>query len=161
MPGSAFVSPKRSRARCGDVRARDRGAARAAVGLEHVAVEPERPFAERLEVADAPERTPDQALDLDGAPVGAPARDSACALAGGRGQHRVLGGHPALSLAAKPPRDRLLDRGRAEHDRATLRIEDRPVRLLEEVRLEVELAQLVRPTPVVAGGAHVRASVRT
>ena len=36
-----------------DVRAADRRAARAAVGLEHVAVEPDRPLAERLEVDDA------------------------------------------------------------------------------------------------------------
>ena len=36
----------------GHVGARDRGAARAAVGLEDVAVEPERPLAERPEVAD-------------------------------------------------------------------------------------------------------------
>ena len=40
-----------------------------------------------------------------------------------------------------------------------LRVEDRPVRLLEEVRLEVELAQLVGQAPVVPLGAHWPTSV--
>src|ERR671930_1025206 len=48
-----------------DPRAADRRAARAAVGLEHVAVEPERPLPERAEVDHRAQRTPDQALDLD------------------------------------------------------------------------------------------------
>ena len=53
----------------GDVRAADRRAARAAVGLEDVAVEPERPLAERLEVGDGAHRAADQPLDLDRAPL--------------------------------------------------------------------------------------------
>src|SRR3954453_23886595 len=43
----------------------DRGAAGAAVGLEDVAVEPERPLAERAEVRHRPQRAADQPLDLD------------------------------------------------------------------------------------------------
>ena len=50
--GSAFDEPHPvERPVGGDVGAGDRRAAGAAVGLEHVAVEPERPLAERLEVA--------------------------------------------------------------------------------------------------------------
>src|ERR1051325_2453649 len=48
-----------------DVRAANRGAPRAAVGLEHVAVEPERSLAERLHVGDRAQRPADQPLDLD------------------------------------------------------------------------------------------------
>ena len=59
----------------------DRGAARAAVGLEHVAVDPDRALAERLEVDHAAQRAADQALDLDGAAVGAALRDVARASA--------------------------------------------------------------------------------
>src|SRR5437667_350130 len=44
-----------------DPRAGDRGAPRAPVGLEHVAVEPERALAQSLEVADAAQRATDQA----------------------------------------------------------------------------------------------------
>ena len=49
-----------------DVDAGDRGAARAAVGLEDVAVEPQRALAERLEVDHGAQRPADQPLDLDG-----------------------------------------------------------------------------------------------
>src|SRR5947207_2563070 len=48
-----------------DVRAGDRGAPRAAVGLQHVAVEIHRALAECLEVDDAAQRSADQTLDLD------------------------------------------------------------------------------------------------
>src|SRR5690242_9911162 len=53
--------------RGGDVRAADRRAARAAVGLEDVAVEPERPLAQRLQVGHRSQGPADQPLDLDGA----------------------------------------------------------------------------------------------
>src|SRR5581483_7971312 len=52
-----------------DVRAGDRRAAGAAVGLEHVAVEVHRSLAERREVDDAAQRTADQPLDLHRAPA--------------------------------------------------------------------------------------------
>ena len=84
----------------GDVDAGDRGAARAAVRLEHVAVEPERPLAERLEVGDGAHRAADQPLDLDRpALLAARARLALRPLAGRGGKERVLGGHPA----APPP----------------------------------------------------------
>ena len=54
-----------------DVAAGDRRAARAAVGLQHVAVDVDRALAERLEVDDAAQRAADQPLDLDRAAVGA------------------------------------------------------------------------------------------
>src|SRR6266571_8546778 len=49
----------------GDVGAGDRRAPRPAVGLEHVAVEPQRALAECLEVCDRAQRAADQTLDLD------------------------------------------------------------------------------------------------
>jgi len=59
-------------------RARDRRAARAAVGRQHVAVEVDRPLTQGREVDDAPDRAADEALDLDRAAVLAPARASRC-----------------------------------------------------------------------------------
>src|SRR5262249_57689885 len=89
----------------GDRGAGDRGAPRAAVGLQHVAVEPERPLAERGEVGDRAQRTSDQALDLDRAPLLAPrARLALRPLAGRGGKERVLGGHPAPPPAGGPAR---------------------------------------------------------
>ena len=52
-----------------DPRAGDRRAAGAAVRLEDVAVEPERPLAERLEVEHRADAAADQALDLDRPPL--------------------------------------------------------------------------------------------
>ena len=88
-----------------DVAAADRGAARAAVGLQDVAVDPHRALAERLEVDDRAQRAADQPLDLDRAAVGAAARGVALlALARRGGQHPVLGADPAAPGAAQPAR---------------------------------------------------------
>ena len=149
-PVSAFERPKRSSARLrGDVRAADRRAARAAVGLEDVAVEVDGPLAERVEVGHRANRASDQALDLD-RPAALPslARLALDALAGRRRQERVLGGHPAAPGVAQPARHALLDRRRAEHLRLALRPEHGAVRLLEEVELDLERAKLVRPPPL-------------
>src|SRR5690348_2572576 len=122
------------RARSGDVRSRDRRAARAAVGLEHVAVEPERPLAQRLEVEHRAQRAPDQTLDFDGAALLLAGAGLALhALAGRRREHRVLRRQPAPAGVAQPARRALVERGRAEHLRLALRIEHRPHRLLEVV----------------------------
>ena len=99
-PESAFDEAEPvERAGRRDPRARDGGTPRPAVRLEDVAVEPQRPLSERLEVADRAQRATDEALDLDRPPVG----PSAChrplrPLAGRRRQHRVLGRHPAAPL---------------------------------------------------------------
>ena len=55
--------------------------------------------------------------------------------------------HPR-PLPFEPARDLLLDHRGAEHPRLPLRPEHRPVRLLEEVDLDRQLAQLVRASPV-------------
>src|SRR5204863_9389477 len=96
------------RAPGGDVGAGDRRAARAAVRLEDVAVEPQRPLTERLEVGDGTDRTADQPLDLDGPAFLAPRARLALRTRARRGrQERVLGGHPPYSPAGQPPRNPL------------------------------------------------------
>src|SRR6185312_8918199 len=59
----------------------------------------------------------------------------------------VLGGDPAAPLVPHPPRDVLVDHRRAQHLRLPLRDHDRAVRVLEEVRLERDRAELVGPAP--------------
>src|SRR5882724_3685566 len=136
-----------------NVGAADRRAARAAVSLENVTVEPERPLAERPEIRHRPQGPADQTLDLDRAPsLLAARRFPLGALAGRRRKQRVLGGHPAPPLAHQPAGDALLDRGGAEDLRLALRVEHRPVRLLEPVRLQPQRAQLVRPPAI--GACH-------
>src|SRR3954447_21250999 len=140
-----------------DVRARDRGAARAAVGLQDVAVEVHGALAERLEVDDAAKRAPDEALDLDGAAALLAAGGFAVgALAGRRRQERVLGGHPAAAGAVEPARHAVLHGCSAEHLRLALRPEHYAVRLLQERRVRVDRAQLVGPPSVVS--RHATAS---
>src|SRR5205085_9436673 len=126
----------------------DRRAAGAAVGLEHVAIEPERPLAERFQVGHRAERPADQPLDLDRAALlPARARLALRALAGRRRQQRVLGGQPTAPRAAEPARCPLVERGCAEYARLALRVEHGAERLLEVVDLDLERAQLIRATP--------------
>src|SRR4051812_23101058 len=142
-----------------DVRAADRRAARAAVGLQHVTVEPERPLAERFEVEDRTNRAADQPLNLDGAAALLPARRLALsAVAGRSGQQRVLSRHPAATGAVEPARHALLHRRRAEHHRLPLNPKRRAVRLLDEVGAHLERAQLVRAAAVVPAHAAASAS---
>ena len=120
-----------------DVAAGDRRAARAAVGGEHVAVDPHRPLAELLEVDRLAQRAADEPLDLDRAPVG-PALGGVALLAlpGARGEHPVLGGDPAGAAALHPARDRVLDGGGADHARPALRDERAAGRRRHEADLE-------------------------
>ena len=113
-----------------------------------------------LKSHDAAQGAADQPLDLDRPPVGTAARDGALR------PFPVEAGSSEYSAVIQPcplPRSQrgivLLDGRGAEDDRAPLRVEHRAVRLLEEVGLEVELAQLVGPASVVA--CHRVASSRS
>src|SRR3954452_22182945 len=145
------------RALRGDVRARDRRTPRAAVGLQHVAIQVHRALAERLEVDDTAQRPADQALDLDRAPALLAARGLAVgALARRGGEQRVLGRHPAAARAVEPARNAFLNGRGAQDPRLSLRPEHDTVRLLEEARVRDDRAQLVGLASVVA--AHAAAS---
>ena len=97
-------------------RAGDGGGARAAVGLDHVAVEDDGALAQGVHVDDGAQAAADEALDL----VGAAADLAAFAFSwgagdGGAGQHGVLGRDPAAAGVAQPAGDALLDGGVGEH----------------------------------------------
>src|SRR4051794_40728590 len=141
-----------------DVAAGDRGAAGAAVGLEDVAVDVDGALAERLEVDDAADRAADQALDLDGAAVGAALGDVALlAVAGGGGEHPVLGGQPAAALAGHPARDGLLHGGGADHARLAARDQRAAGRRAHEVRVDRDRPEVGRPAAAAALAAHAAA----
>src|SRR5215211_280690 len=142
-----------------DINAGDRGRPCAAVGLQDVAVEPERALAERVEVGDGANGAADQSLDLDRPALLAPrTRLALRPLAGRRRQERVLRGQPPSSLAVQPPWDAVLDARRAEDARLPARDQHRPVRLLEETRNDFERTQLVRQAAV---GSHAGAASRS
>ena len=116
----------------------DRRAARAAVGLEHVAVDVHAARAERIEVRDRAQGATDQALDLDRAPVLAPARGVArLAAAGRRRQHPVLGREPSAAGRLAPAGHRLHDRRRADHPRTAGSDQRRPVRAAHEAGIDL------------------------
>ena len=80
------------------------------------------------------------------------------ALAGRRGQHPVLGGHPAAALAGHPARDGLLDRRRADHARAAAGDQRRAGRRAHEAGLDRHRPQLVRRPAAAARRADARSS---
>ncbi len=97
----AAVQRRAGHRRSGDERAVDGRGARAAVGFEHVAVDPERALAELVEIDDGPQAAADQPLDLDAAAVDLAALVARLAGVGGAGQHAVLGGEPALAACRR------------------------------------------------------------
>ena len=95
------------------IRAGDGGRARAAVGLQNVAVQRDGALAQKAHVHRLAKRTADQPLNLDApaVPFDAVAR---LAPARGCGQHGVLGRHPAAALATQEGRHALLHAGGAD-----------------------------------------------
>ena len=99
-----------------DPRAGDRGGARPAVGLQHVAIDDDLLLAERGKIGDGAERAADQALDLLRTPRLLAGRGLAPrALGGGARQHAVFRRHPAAALALEPWRHRLSGGRGAQH----------------------------------------------
>ena len=75
--------------------------ARAAVGLQYIAVERNLPLAHRLQVRHGAQRTADEALNFLRTPAWFARRHfTARARVGCTGQHRVFRRHPATALAA-------------------------------------------------------------
>jgi hypothetical protein len=146
-----------------DIAAGDRGGARAAVGLQHVAVEGDGALAERGEVDDRAQAAADEALDLLGAAaLLALGRLARRARMRGARQHAVFGGDPALALAAQEARHAILDRRGAEHARVAELHQHRALGMAREAALEADRAQLVgRAATGTASHAHAGPSQRS
>lgn len=144
----------------GEVGAGDRRGARAAVGLEDVAVEPERVLAELVEVDDGAEGAADEALDLNGAAVDFAAGDVAgFPLERGVRQHRILGCEPAAGdfLLFHPRGHAGLDGGGADDAREAEGDEHGAGRVWGDVGLEGDCAELVGLAAVeTLSGGHSR-----
>ncbi len=136
-----------------DVRAGDRRRARAAVGLQHVAVDHDRVLAERLGVDDRAQGAADEPGDLVRASADLALHALAVVAAVGRArQHRVLGRDPALALAGEPARHAVRERRGAQHLRAAERDERRAFGVAAPAALDRDGAQLVDGAPVGADG---------
>ncbi len=97
----------------------DCGGARTAVGLQHVTVDHDGAFTKCFQIHHRPQRTPDQALDLDNPPL-LTASDRLARHTGVRGtrQHPVLGGYPPFPAALQESRRTFIDARGAKHSGA-------------------------------------------
>src|SRR5205085_10693173 len=119
--------------------------ARAAVGLQHIAVEMDRPLPERREIDDRAERATHQPLNLLRASALLAARRLAIGAGIGRArQHAVLRRDPAATAVLEEGRPSLLDRSSAQHARVAELDQHRAFGMLGVVALNADRAQLVR-----------------
>src|SRR5581483_6222688 len=131
----------------------DGGTARAAVGLQHIAVDVDCALTQRRKVDHTAQRATDQALDLDRAAVRpALAHVTLLTLPGRRGKHAVLGCHPAAARSGQPTGNTLLRRGRADDARLAHRYQGRARGGADEAGIDGGRAQRIRPSPVAALG---------
>ena len=134
-----------------DPAAGDRRGARAAVGLDDVAIDDDLALAELGQVDDRAQRAADQPLDFLGAArLLALGRLAVAAGVGGAGQHAIFGRHPALALAAQEGRHLVLDARGAQHPGVAEADQARAFGMAGEAGLETKLAHLI-------GGASGRA----
>ena len=127
---------------------------RAAIGLNHIAVDGDGVLAERLHVDDGTQAAANEALDLHGATLAVGVLALA-ALAGRRRQHGVFRGHPAGLSSLSPARHALLDSGGAQHARVAELGQTRAVGVLHDATGELNGAQLVGGAAVGAVDLHV------
>src|SRR5688572_13525135 len=134
-------------------RAGDRRAARAAVGLDDIAVEPDGALAEMSELDDRPHRAADQPLDFHGASTDLAGGGFATRpRGGGARQHPVLRGDPALAGVAQERRHFLFDARGADHARVPDLNQHRSFGVHREVRRDGDGTKLVGRAIVEAAG---------
>jgi hypothetical protein len=103
-----------------DITACNRSRASSTIGLKDIAIDDYLALTKRFHIADTPQGTPDESLDLVGSTRWRSFTYFATnTLRGSTGQHRVLGGDPAFAGALHPTRNTLVDRSSAENNRAT------------------------------------------
>jgi hypothetical protein len=123
----------------------DRGRARAAIGLDDVAVDGDLLFAERFEIDDGAQGAADQALDFLGAAALLSGSGFALhAVACGARQHAVFGGDPALAAVAQPRRRLFFQARGAQHMGVAELDEAGTFGMFGEIALERDLAHLVQ-----------------
>src|SRR5882672_4591505 len=146
----------------GNKRSGDGRSARAAVGLQHVAVQIYGSRPERGAVNDGAERASYQALDLLRAPGLLAARRLAVgARVGGARQHAVFRRYPAATRILEESRHALLDARGAQHARLAELDQHRTLGVLGEAALDAHRAQLVGfPAGRPGRGLHCGAFLR-
>ena len=138
-----------------DVGAGDRRCARAAISLQHIAVERDGALAQGAAIDAGAQRPTDETLDFERPSALFAARGFAIAAAvGGARQHAVFGRDPTLALAAHEARHLVVDAGVAQHAGFAERHQHRALGV-EGVRpFDPDRTQLLGSTATGAGDAH-------
>ena len=132
-----------------DEAAGDRRGARAAVRLDHVAVDPDRPLAQLRQSGHRSQRSSDQALDFLRASADLAGGGLALRARRGRAwQHPVLGRHPTFARVPKKGRHTLLDARRTHDPRSPNLDEDRALGMQQETWRHLRRSQIRRRSPV-------------
>ena len=122
------------------------GGARAAIGLQHIAIHTNRAGSEFFQIHGGPNRPADQPLDFRRTPIEAPLGNIAgFAGQGGVRKHRIFGGYPAAFhfLFFHPPRDRFLNSHGANQPGVTPFTEGRTGGVRRNMVLKAQRADLV------------------
>ena len=127
---------------------------RAAVCLNHIAVDGDGVLAERLHVDDGTQAAANEALNLHGAALAVGVLALA-ALAGRCRQHGVLRRYPTGLGALAPARHTLLDGGGAQHARIAKLGQARTVGVLHDAASKLDGAQLIGGAAVGAIGLYI------
>src|SRR5262245_47324385 len=127
----------------GDEGAIDAGGARAAVGLEDVAIEPEGAFADLIEVDNGPQAAANEPLNLDATAIHLAGLVALFARFGAAWKLGIHGAVPAVALAFKKGGHAILDAGAAQHHRPTLAHEHTARGLTRVVAAKRQLAQFI------------------
>lgn len=147
----------------GDIGARDRGRAGAAIGLNDIAVQRDLALAQRFEIDHGAQAAADQPLDfLGSAGLLATGRLAAHSVVRRARQHAVFGRDPAAILVAQPGRHTFINRGRAEHAGIAKANQHRAFGVFGEMAGEGDLTQLVgcAATGALKGVSHGRGVYR-
>src|SRR5262249_42034417 len=126
---------------------------RAAVGLDDVAIDPDRPLAHLGALDDRAQRAAHEPLDLLRAAARAAVLTRRARVRRAR-EHRVLGRDPAQRLAFEERRHLVLDRRRADHLGGPELDEDRAFGMQQKVARQHDGSQLIGRAPV--GTRHQR-----
>ena len=130
-----------------DIAAGDRGRARAAIGLQHIAIDLDLQFAEFFAIDHRAQTAADQALDfLRAARLLALGGFAVGAFMGRARQHAVLGGDPAEACVAQKGRHFFIEARGAQHMRLAELHEARTFGIFGGTRHEGDGAQLAGST---------------
>ena len=135
----------------GDERSGNRGGARPAIGLNHIAIDPDGALAQLLQIGDRAQRSSDEPLNfLRPSTLLAPRRFASRAGQGRAGKHAILAGNPSLARVAQKHGNGFFHRGGADDASVPHLNQRRAFGSRDEVGNDVDRTKLVRRAVIAA-----------